>query len=594
MAEPVALARPDERVEPRLLLGRWDYVFTGLALGCGALLLYLGRSFTFWEDEWRSITFDGGFLDYIRPVNQHWSTFPLLLYRGTFAVVGLRSYIPYLAELVLLHLVAVVGVYALVRKRLGPGVATLACIPLLLLGVGAENLYWAFQTGFVGSVTFGVWAVFFIERRPGRRAAAIASVLLVAGLASSGMGVFFLVVVAGRALFDPALRRRALAVVPPLAIYLVWFVLLGRDQVGDDRVYLEPSVVRFAVRGVAYSTERLVGLDHVPYGDFWGLVVFLGLCLITGLRMARGRTQALAAGCLLGVAAMYTIIAFGRLRADPGYDHATSSRYVYVAAFLLVLAVVDLLPAPATWSSRGRRAGAVTAAALVLVLACATAANVAALRTERTAFQQTSNFTRAFVEVALARGHEPWVDRTSVRGWMPSVAELEGIVAQHGSPVGDEWFPSVVPPPDTATRQLALLSLVGDGFRVEEPNGAAPSAKLDVQGDGIERVEGCARAAVDPDRALWVRGVPSGARLRTSSSVPIGARVFLDHGGAARRIFAGFAAAPRDIVVPDIGDGRPWNVTIDSPAVRTDAAVCLLRGTATASARPPTVEIRRW
>ena len=55
--------------------------------GSGALLLYLGRSFTFWLDEWRFIQFDGGLTDYFRPHFEHWPTFPLALYRATFSVV---------------------------------------------------------------------------------------------------------------------------------------------------------------------------------------------------------------------------------------------------------------------------------------------------------------------------------------------------------------------------------------------------------------------------------------------------------------------------------------------------------------------------
>ncbi len=88
---------------------RADVPFIVLALVTGALLLYLGRSLTFWYDEWRSITFDGGFVDYFRPVNEHWSTVPLALYRATFEVVELRSYLPYLAQVIVLHLVAVSG-----------------------------------------------------------------------------------------------------------------------------------------------------------------------------------------------------------------------------------------------------------------------------------------------------------------------------------------------------------------------------------------------------------------------------------------------------------------------------------------------------
>jgi hypothetical protein len=579
-------------------LGRWDAGFGVLALGSGLLLLYLGRSLTFWEDEWRSITFDGGLLDYLRPVNQHWSTFPLLLYRGTFEVVGLRSYVPYLAEVILLHLVAVAGAYALVRKRLGPLVATLVAIPLLLLGSGAENLYWAFQTGFVGSVMFGVWALFFIER-PTRRAPAIASALFLGSLASSGMGVFFLVVAAGRTFLDASLRKRVLAVALPFAIYLIWFALVGRDQVGDDRVFVEPSIARFAVRGIAYSTERLLGLDHLTYGELWGLTFFVGVSLVTALRMARGRTHALAAGCLLGVAAMYTVIGVGRVRADPGYDHATSSRYVYVAAFLLVLAVVDLLPERSSWSVRGNWIGTAAAAALLFILGCAIVANIEALRTARTQFQATSNFTRAFVEVALTRGHEPWVDRDAARGWMPSIAELEHTVAQHGSPVRDELFPSVAKPPDAATKEAALLALVGDGFRVEETRSAGLRlGQVDVvrMSGLVSRVGRCAQATLVPGTAVWALGLPPRARIRVSSRAELGARVFLSHeGGPGRRIFADFdPGIPRDVVIPDIGDGRLWDLALDSPVSPTVVRMCVLLPRGDRSLRRPTIAIRPW
>jgi hypothetical protein len=569
-----------------------------IALVSGVVLLYLGRSLTFWEDEWRSITFDGGLLDYLRPVNQHWSTVPLALYRLTFRFVGLHSYLPYLAQVVLLHLLAVAGAYALMRNRVGPLIATLVSIPLLFLGTGAENLFWAFQTGFVGSVMFGVWALSFIER-PVKHGAPIASLLLVASLASSGMGVFFLVVAAGRTIFDAALRTRVLAVLPPFVTYVVWFALVGRDPLGDDQVFVEPGVARFAVRGIAYSTERLVGLDHLPAGDVLGLAVFLGLSLVTGLRIARGRQHGLAAGCLLGVAAMYTVIAFGRLHADPGYDHATSSRYVYVAAFLLVLAIVDLLPGRGAWSLRGSRVGVVAAATLLVVLGLATAANVDALRTQRAALQATATFTRAFVEVALARGNEPWVDRDAPRGWLPSISELERTVQQHGSPVHDELFPGVVEAPDAATKEAALLGLIGDGFRVEEPRGGTAFAATDVPTGGesdVSRLGRCARGHLSPGAALRVHALPAGARVRLTSSTRLGVRVFLDHeGGPARRIFADFEpGVRRDVVLPDIGDGRSWNLAIDSTSSQAIFTACVLLDDGDGSYRRPTITVRRW
>ena len=224
----------------------------------------------------------------------------------------------------MLHLVAVAGAYALVRRRLGPIPAVLVAIPLLLLGSGAENLFWAFQTGFVASVLFGVWALFFLER-PGRYAPVAASVLLVAGLAASGLGPFFLVVAAGRTLLDPPLRRFVLAVVPPLAVYVVWFLALGQGTVDEGRrLFIEAGVVGFVVRGIAFSTQQTLGLGFLADGEIVGLLVFLTLCVVTGVRVVRGRRQGLAAGCLLGIAAMYTAVGLARLNDDPGYDHAAA------------------------------------------------------------------------------------------------------------------------------------------------------------------------------------------------------------------------------------------------------------------------------
>jgi hypothetical protein len=218
------------RARHRAAVTRADIPFVVLAGMCGAVLLYLGRSLTFFHDEWRSITFDGGPIDYLRPVNEHWSTLPLLLYRATFRVVELHSYLPYLAEVIVFHLLAVAGAYALMRARVGSVVATFFSVPLLLLGTGAENLFWAFQTGFVGSVMFGLWALFFVERA-GRRAAVIASVLLVLSLASSGLGLFFVVAVGARTIVDPLLRSRVLTIAPPAAVYLLWYALFGHSAV---------------------------------------------------------------------------------------------------------------------------------------------------------------------------------------------------------------------------------------------------------------------------------------------------------------------------------------------------------------------------
>ena len=423
-------------------LTRGDVPFVFLCLASGALLLYLGRSLTFFHDEWRAITFQGTALDYLRPVNEHWSTIPLALYRGTFAAVGLKSYLPYLAQVIVLHLAACGGAYVLMRRRVGRPAATTLALPLLLLGTGAENLYWAFQTGFVGSVAFGLWALVAVEK-PGRRPAFVSAVLLVASVMSSGIGLFFLVALVARTLVDPALCRRSLVAAPAALIYLTWHAVYGRDAVGDAGELGGPvSVARFVFRGVGHGVEAMVGLDRLPTGRVVGVVVVAVLAAVAVRRIMRGREQGLALGCLAGLVSMYALI--GVVRAELDGDFTISGRYVYVAAFFLILCVADLARVVAFRlpRTRSRTSAALGAGA---VIAWIVAVNANSLQTVRTQFQHQADLTRAVVELAVEHEGEAWMNPAAGLPLMPSAHELPDWVRKHGSPRTDAYFPSVVP-----------------------------------------------------------------------------------------------------------------------------------------------------
>ena len=535
-----------------------DVPFVVASLAAGALLLYLGRSLTFWFDEWRTVTFEGGLVDYFRPVNEHWSTFPLALYRATFSIVGLHSYLPYLAQVVVLHLVAVAGAYVLIRRRLGRFSATLLALPLLLLGAGAENLFWAFQTGFVGAVAFGVWALVFVER-PRKHDAVLASALLIGSVASTGVGLLFVAAVAVRAAVDVSQRARVWVVTPSALLYLAWYLRLGRDAIGSGEPLATPGeVVRFSIRGIGTALEELVGLGPLPTGGVLGFTCFALAVVLTGLGVRRGRTPSLACACVAGLVVMYILI--GVVRAGADYDYAESSRYVYVASFFLILGLADLATPALAMRLRGRRA--VGTLALTAFLAWIVAVNVNSLVTTRNQFRYEADLTRALIRLAVEHAGERWVDPGASHMLMPAASELPRLLERHGSPLDDALVPGVVRTPAQGIYEYAALLLAGRYFRVEPASGEltrVPVEVVDVDGGRLVRDDfGCVRLEFGPDYGLLKFRASPGARFRLTTSRALDAGVWLGYdSGAARRLDV--SLGPRraqDLVTPSEGRSR--------------------------------------
>ena len=550
-----------------------DLPFVGAAVLAGGAILFLGRSLTFWNDEWRSIAFDGGWSDFLRPVNEHWSTLPLLAYRGTFHIVGLDSYLPYLAQVVVLHVIAVGGAYVLMRRRLGRLAATLFAIPLLLLGSGAENLFWAFQTGFVGSVAFGVWALVAVEQR-GKWSPIVSSSLLLASLMSSGIGLVFVVAVGVRTLLDQPFRRRALAVLPPSIAYLAWYAWVGHDSVGKLASPFE--IGWFVVRGVAHSTAAVSGFNRLPSGVTLAGVAFVLAFVALGQAAVLRRPRPLATAGLLAIVTLYVLA--GSVRAQRDFDYALISRYVYVAGFFLALALADGLEPMREHIGPGRRRTVLGRLALAFGCILVTAVGVGPLRGSRDALLGQADRTRAFVTLAREYHRDPWVDLSGY-GVMPPVPLLVRIIDDHGSPTQDRFFPSVARTPPPAAWEDALLLLVGDHFRFEpasEPPSAPLAAELDHVVDAIVvRRRGC--FVIKPTGPLPSASfhASDNSRFRLSS-----------HRGERIVAVLGFKRSPAMPIVGRLRAGRPIDAVI--PDIRPVASVRLRIEPASAK-RPVTV-----
>jgi hypothetical protein len=418
----------------------------------------------------------------------------------------------------------------------------------------------------------------------GRAATTGAAVLLIASLMSSGIGLAFVAAAFGRTILDREIRPRAWAVVPPTVVFLTWYVVLGHvAESGPGQLASASALPGFVARGIGHAVGAFTGLAVAPGGELLALGAFAVAFLVTAWGVLTMRPPpALAAAALLAIGAMYFTI--GLVRAQLPSDFATRSRYVYVAAFLIVIAVADWLPSLRDRVS-GRLPRAALSVALSVILVATTVANVAALQTIRARFQANSDLTRAYIELAVTHQNEPWVDPTSVLLGMPSLPDLVALVRRSGSPTRDDLIPAVVRDPGVPAREAALLRMVGPGFRAEPGSRDAPSAPLPltiVSSKGVATIgDGPCLSFVESGGAVEINAkVPTGSRLRLTASNDTVGRALLGLAlPPSRSIDVVLAAAtPLDIVVPDTGDASIWTVRVVVPAATGTIQICRVEG----------------
>ena len=356
--------RPEEAVAQRggVRWGRhWACVhYASLVAGFFALL-WVDRHQWFYADEWefihRFVAPSGAGL--FVPHSEHWVTVPLLIWRGLFAVVGVRSYVPYVAVLLLTHVAIVHMVWRLMRRN---GVTTwiATCISLVVLsgGVGFENIIQAFQIAFTIPVLTALIAARVLEGTDRERLRVGAAwALLVIGLMSSAIGVAMTAAVFVTALLRWGWRRAAVVVSVPAIVFLVWAITehaLGTTTPGPRSDYL--SLGDYIWTGLS----SLASFTGIPVGAV--LVIALGWWIVTRWDLAREHTTIFA----MAISAPLLYLFIGQGRVSFGPDEASSSRYLYVAVILVIPAgalAVSVLQRR-TWAWRGAAAALLVGALL--------------------------------------------------------------------------------------------------------------------------------------------------------------------------------------------------------------------------------------
>ncbi len=334
-------------------------LLVGLLVAFPLLVFVFGTTQWFFLDDWdfvsaRHATNLG---DLLRPHNENLSTIPILVYRAVFSLVRLHSYWPYQVGVVAAHL-AVVALLWVVMRRSGVNqwMATLVAGLLILFGSGYQDIIWAFQIGFTGSLAFGLGQLLLADHDgPIDRRDAMALGLGLCALLCSGVGVTMVVVVGVACLARRGWRAAALQCVPLGVGYLIWNALAHPDGPVNpfhrSQAYVAGQVARWDLSAVRWSLVDLAHWSALAVVLAIGLVVGLALAWIPLGRQIR-RRQSLVIGCLVGVVVFASISGIGRWFF--GTNFSRSSRYVYLTVALLLPALAvaaDALVRRWRWSA---------------------------------------------------------------------------------------------------------------------------------------------------------------------------------------------------------------------------------------------------
>ena len=426
----ILVGRPLEASSFRALRvpGALPLVVAAAFIGC-AWIFYLDRHLSFFGDDWTLIVVARQNLPemLLSPHGGHFLLVHGLLYEALFVTAGLHSYLPYLGLLLAAHAASVVLLFLVVRRRAGDAIALGAAAILLLYGTAAEDLAWAFQVEFILPVSFGLGALLLLDApKISIRNYVVAAALLTLAIATSGMGIVMFAAVGGELIFDPARRRDLLTLAPGALTFGLWYVLIARSS---------PPTLSLSRATLGVLPERFwVGLEGAVNGLF-GLQPDAGPVALAAIAVSlvavwawRRRVGVRAAGPLVGLGVEFLLI--GLTRAQFDLNAAASSRYMYVAAVLLLLTITDAVASlPVRWPV------VVPLTAIALVSVWLNANQMATFAFYRTAYSVTQAIELRTLEAYRGDFYVTPDDQVDPRFTPITSAEYYDATSAWGSPV---------------------------------------------------------------------------------------------------------------------------------------------------------------
>lgn len=523
----------------------WAFgIIVAAAVASAGLVLFLTRRFTWYWDEWTIITGlpQWTVRDYFLPHNEHWSTIPYLVYDLLLHTVGLRSYIPYMAVLVVLLAANGCLLFVLLRPRTGSAVALAASLILLFLGRGYNDIYWAWQIGFVGSCTFGLAALVVIDAtEAGIRRMAACSAFLILALMCSGIGLLFLAAVAISLVVRRDRWRHLPVIIAPTLVYMVWYAVFGRhginQQASPYTLHAVAALRQYVPAGLGAAIAALFGVSSV-----WApLALAVGVAGAAVDWVLHRRVDRLVMAAAIAVVLQFSLI--GLTRDYLGPAEASSSRYLYIAAVFLLIVLADIvshIPTPTSFRP-----------VFALIFLCILAYNVDQMHSGR-------NQEWALVSNEDAQLQTIWAMRDTP-GFQPQAGSgIPGITA---AMYDDSRRTLGSPDPTLTPDQLATLpaadvnSSLDSVFPVHVQRSGLADFPKAANCQTPDATNGITFTVSDPDQ-----------RVAFSSPYPTAVQIYLWHLGAqpptpVASVFI-HPGQQFTVPVPDAGNGFVWHLRL--------------------------------
>ena len=317
----------------------------------------------------------------------------MLIYKALLATFGMGSALPFRVVSTAVFLLSAALLFVFLKRRLGEWPALAATAVVLFLGAGWEDLLWAFQIGYFGSIAAGLGALLALERNE-RGGDQLACALLTVAILFSSLGLPLVAGAAVIVLWRADRWQRVYVVAVPVAVYALWW--LGWGHNADTAVSFSnlAKTPAFVANGIAASFASGFGFASSGAGGLaWGRPLAVAAAVLALRRAGRLGRAPTWLWAVVAVGGSFWILS--GVNQMPGRD-PESSRYQYVGVVFALLVAAELL--------REVRLSRGALAIVIVVAAAAIVGNVQLLHDAYLSYRATSQLEKADLgAVELAR-----------------------------------------------------------------------------------------------------------------------------------------------------------------------------------------------